>query len=418
MISTLTPERSNGKAKQIDETPGAANDAEDSRETAADACRAFLKWIPNDLTNLTGRELQEMFEDWLGDDDNRSGQTIDVIFPEANDSEQSAPGDDTEPVELTRELMWECFTAVSMGMVCLLPDLLIETRARGIADDDVRKFIASDEVDRMHDCGKSDSYCCMRSDKGVPYIECTTGSDGCLASSNELFAELFATDVEPLPASETRTPVEQLLTEIARSGFAGRIIDVGSLWLAVQRQGMKFYQFRVAFGEIVATERVCLSDNDDGCFVMLSDYSIHEPGLTDALDYAREPEARLADELQQDNETSEHEQPKKDISQIPSDTDLTFTTTVSGDGVVTSHYRAGSLQANREQQRARVFAKTSGRCAYCGRRAKTVDHVIPKSRGGQSTDANLLPCCTPCGEMKGDRTPGEWAADIAAVSAT
>jgi 5-methylcytosine-specific restriction endonuclease McrA len=50
-------------------------------------------------------------------------------------------------------------------------------------------------------------------------------------------------------------------------------------------------------------------------------------------------------------------------------------------------------------------------CAYCGVRcapnAATVDHVVPKSRGGASAWANLVACCMECNARKGDRTPDE-----------
>jgi 5-methylcytosine-specific restriction endonuclease McrA len=55
-------------------------------------------------------------------------------------------------------------------------------------------------------------------------------------------------------------------------------------------------------------------------------------------------------------------------------------------------------------------------CAYCGRRARTslerdemtVDHVVPRSRGGSTSDfGNLVTACRPCNGRKADRTPDE-----------
>jgi 5-methylcytosine-specific restriction endonuclease McrA len=56
-------------------------------------------------------------------------------------------------------------------------------------------------------------------------------------------------------------------------------------------------------------------------------------------------------------------------------------------------------------------------CAYCGRSARpggglasgdlTVDHVLPRSRGGQSTWTNTVACCRKCNFLKGDRLPHE-----------
>ena len=46
-------------------------------------------------------------------------------------------------------------------------------------------------------------------------------------------------------------------------------------------------------------------------------------------------------------------------------------------------------------------------CAYCGTTAGTVDHVLPRSRGGQDSWENLVACCVRCNNTKGNRTPEE-----------
>ncbi len=43
-------------------------------------------------------------------------------------------------------------------------------------------------------------------------------------------------------------------------------------------------------------------------------------------------------------------------------------------------------------------------CVYCSRPAGTVDHVVPRSRGGESSWENLVACCGPCNVTKGDKT--------------
>ena len=48
-----------------------------------------------------------------------------------------------------------------------------------------------------------------------------------------------------------------------------------------------------------------------------------------------------------------------------------------------------------------------GRCAYCGGPPDTVDHVMPKSRGGASSWLNLVAACLPCNHSKAARTPAE-----------
>lgn len=47
------------------------------------------------------------------------------------------------------------------------------------------------------------------------------------------------------------------------------------------------------------------------------------------------------------------------------------------------------------------------RCAYCGGRADTVDHVLPASRGGQDAWENTVAACRSCNGRKGNRTPVE-----------
>lgn len=46
-------------------------------------------------------------------------------------------------------------------------------------------------------------------------------------------------------------------------------------------------------------------------------------------------------------------------------------------------------------------------CQYCGGKANTVDHVMPRSRGGSSSPTNLVAACLPCNQKKADRTPDE-----------
>lgn len=58
--------------------------------------------------------------------------------------------------------------------------------------------------------------------------------------------------------------------------------------------------------------------------------------------------------------------------------------------------------------RAKVFAQKGSQCAYCGRDASQVDHIIPRSKGGDDSLSNLCPCCARCNVEKGARTPEEW----------
>lgn len=48
-------------------------------------------------------------------------------------------------------------------------------------------------------------------------------------------------------------------------------------------------------------------------------------------------------------------------------------------------------------KRQAIFMKYNGHCAYCGRplrmKAMTVDHLVPKSKGGGNSIENLMPSC-------------------------
>ncbi|NIR52078.1 HNH endonuclease, partial [candidate division KSB1 bacterium] len=48
-------------------------------------------------------------------------------------------------------------------------------------------------------------------------------------------------------------------------------------------------------------------------------------------------------------------------------------------------------------------------CQYCGNQENplTVDHIIPKSRGGKTTWTNVVVACKPCNMKKGSRTASE-----------
>lgn len=64
--------------------------------------------------------------------------------------------------------------------------------------------------------------------------------------------------------------------------------------------------------------------------------------------------------------------------------------------------------------RAKVYRRDDNLCRYCGKRVRddsrrhfiwrrTIDHVIPRSRGGSNLMANLVTACEPCNTFKGDR---------------
>jgi len=60
----------------------------------------------------------------------------------------------------------------------------------------------------------------------------------------------------------------------------------------------------------------------------------------------------------------------------------------------------------RKISRRALFARDGWECAYCGTASGrlTLDHVVPRSRGGESTWENVVTACAPCNHKKGDRT--------------
>ena len=60
----------------------------------------------------------------------------------------------------------------------------------------------------------------------------------------------------------------------------------------------------------------------------------------------------------------------------------------------------------RKITRRAVFARDNWTCQYCGSRSNlTVDHVIPRSKGGDSSWTNIVASCAPCNRRKGDALP-------------
>jgi len=56
--------------------------------------------------------------------------------------------------------------------------------------------------------------------------------------------------------------------------------------------------------------------------------------------------------------------------------------------------------------RANILLRDEETCQYCGKHSRelTLDHIIPRSKGGQSTWENLVACCRACNGRKGSRS--------------
>ena len=53
--------------------------------------------------------------------------------------------------------------------------------------------------------------------------------------------------------------------------------------------------------------------------------------------------------------------------------------------------------------RKAVFARDGGRCVYCGAAATSLDHVVPRSRGGEHSWDNVVSACGRCNHVKADK---------------
>jgi 5-methylcytosine-specific restriction endonuclease McrA len=69
-------------------------------------------------------------------------------------------------------------------------------------------------------------------------------------------------------------------------------------------------------------------------------------------------------------------------------------------------YRSGVPWSRRN-----LFVRDDHTCAYCGKKftatGLTVDHVLPKSRGGRNVWGETVSACKPCNNRKDSRTPSE-----------
>ena len=67
-------------------------------------------------------------------------------------------------------------------------------------------------------------------------------------------------------------------------------------------------------------------------------------------------------------------------------------------------FRRGSIKVGRQ----RIFKRDKYECGYCGSKKNlTIDHIIPRSKGGDNSWNNLITCCNRCNNEKDDKTPEE-----------
>jgi 5-methylcytosine-specific restriction endonuclease McrA len=77
--------------------------------------------------------------------------------------------------------------------------------------------------------------------------------------------------------------------------------------------------------------------------------------------------------------------------------------------VVRLAYLVKRPRYQRKLTRFEVFNRDRYMCQYCGREARelTLDHVVPRSQGGQHSWDNVVGCCFSCNRRKAGRTPAQ-----------
>ena len=62
-------------------------------------------------------------------------------------------------------------------------------------------------------------------------------------------------------------------------------------------------------------------------------------------------------------------------------------------------------------KRLRIYMRDKFRCQYCGEKKVaaelTLDHILPRSRGGDNSPVNIVSACMACNNRKSNRTPEE-----------
>ena len=69
-------------------------------------------------------------------------------------------------------------------------------------------------------------------------------------------------------------------------------------------------------------------------------------------------------------------------------------------------YQQGSLY--NKNLREFIFSKTKGRCSYCGAKAKEIDHIVPRAKGGTDSTYNLAASCRSCNKKKSNLSLKEF----------
>ena len=84
-------------------------------------------------------------------------------------------------------------------------------------------------------------------------------------------------------------------------------------------------------------------------------------------------------------------------------------TTLNLPSVIKIHQYISYDNLTVELNRKNILSRDSNKCQYCGtsKLPLTLDHILPKVKGGQDSWENLITACKPCNQKKGDRSPEE-----------
>ena len=78
---------------------------------------------------------------------------------------------------------------------------------------------------------------------------------------------------------------------------------------------------------------------------------------------------------------------------------------------MSKHRNQGVPKGLKKQMRERTI-----HCFYCGKRAFTGDHVVPRVQGGKGGWTNIVPACEKCNSCKSGRTDVEWRSERLATA--
>jgi len=74
------------------------------------------------------------------------------------------------------------------------------------------------------------------------------------------------------------------------------------------------------------------------------------------------------------------------------------------------------LDLPRAERLRRILARDGGECAWCrralaaGDRLASIDHVVPRLKGGPAWPENEVAACRPCNRKRGHASPSDWLA--------